>query len=146
MKSFGKFSLRVKEEDGKKYIWDPVRKIWLTAFPEEYVRQHVIAFLINELQVPAIYIASEWKINRGLRADVVVFGIDLKPKLIVECKAPDRKINPANWIQIFEYIENLRPNYLWLTNGKEHWLARFNYVSEIWEQIEKLPAWNDLKR
>ncbi len=145
MKAFGRHTLKIKEEEGRKLLWDPVRKGWFSAFPEEKVRQLAIAFLIEELKVPSIYIAPEWKINKSLRADIVVFGIDLKPKLVVECKAPDKSINPATWLQLFEYIEKLRPKYLWLTNGRQHWIAIFNEETNKWQQIETLPQWDDLK-
>ncbi len=145
MRIFGHLNLKTKEEDGKKLLWDPIRKGWFPAFPEEIVRQQVIAFLLKELQIPSIYIAPEWKINKSLRADIVVFGIDLKPKLIVECKAPDKTINPGHWLQIFEYIEKLKPRFLWLTNGRLHWLAQYDKSLEQWSQIDQLPKWNDLK-
>ncbi len=145
MRTFGHHKLKIKEEEGKKFLWDPIRKGWFLAFPEEIVRQQVIAFLLEDLQVPSIYIAPEWKINKSLRADIVVFGIDLKPKLIVECKAPNKAINPANWLQIFEYIEKLKPRFLWLTNGRHNWIAKYDDSPGKWVQIDQLPHWDDLK-
>ncbi|NPA35079.1 MAG: type I restriction enzyme HsdR N-terminal domain-containing protein [Chlorobi bacterium] len=146
MRNFGRHSLKLKEEEGKKFIWDPIRKGWFPAFPEEFVRQQVIATLLEDLKVPSIYIAPEWKITKELRADVVVFGIDLKPKLVVECKAPNKPINPATWIQIFEYVEKLKPRFLWLTNGRNNWIARFDEETKNWQQIATLPHWDELKQ
>jgi len=42
--SFPPYNPRVKEEIGKEYIFDPLRKQWVRLTPEEWVRQHFINY------------------------------------------------------------------------------------------------------
>ncbi len=143
MKDFGTFPLRFRQQGGLRYIYDPIRRQWLLATPEEVVRQHVIAYLMQARQVPSLYIASEWTISRQHRADVVVFTPALRPALVVECKAPQVRITPRIWQQLFDYVQRLQPAYLWLTNGRHHWLAQRQ--GHQWHQIHDLPPWDELK-
>ena len=37
--------VRHKQEEDQNLLWDPCRKKWLVATPEEWVRQHAISYL-----------------------------------------------------------------------------------------------------
>ena len=87
--SFPKADLKITKKESVFYVWCIVRKKKLVLTPEEWVRQHVIHFLINEKNVPLGLLASEFLISvNGLsrRCDLVVFDINKIPLLIVECK------------------------------------------------------------
>jgi hypothetical protein len=93
--NFPAYEFKVKTEKQKTQIFDAVRKKYVALTPEEWVRQHIIAFLIAEKQFPASLIAVEVSLNRGSkkqRGDVVVYTNDGKPRMIIECKAPEVKI------------------------------------------------------
>ena len=77
-------------------IFDPLRKTEVALTPEERVRQGVIAWLHGQMGIPLVMMASEYAFRyngRQYRADVVVFGRDAAPLLLVECKAPGVRID-----------------------------------------------------
>ena len=84
-----------------KQIYDPIRKIWVLADPEEIVRQTLIQKMIHCLGFPAELLAVEVDLNSlshittkapDRRADLICFakGIHpsypLYPLLLIECK------------------------------------------------------------
>ena len=76
-------------------IFDPLRKKRVALTPEEEVRQHFIRYLNEKRGWPLHMMGSETEISLGgvkLRCDIVCYGKDLSPKMIVECKRPSVKI------------------------------------------------------
>ena len=85
-----------------KQIWDPLRKKYVTATPEEQVRQWFITQLRDLFGVPMGLMMSEAPLTFGLkkfRADIVVYDRQLRPLLIVECKRPEVQIDAGTQIQ-----------------------------------------------
>ena len=77
--------LRGKKEGDRTYIWDSVRKMFLVLTPEEWVRQHILGYLINHLHRQPQQISLEHPVNlNGMaqRADIVVFGNDAKAEIL----------------------------------------------------------------
>ena len=119
---FPPISARIKEENGEKYIWDPLRKIWLVLTPEEWVRQHVIAWLIGYKGIPALRISQEHPVNingQHQRADIVVVDNFAKPYILVECKARDIAIDDEVKMQAMRYNAVVKARYILLTNGRK---------------------------
>ena len=76
--------------NGRKELFDPIRKRYVACTPEEIVRQAYIKYLIEVLEIPIANIAVEKKllINRQMRRfDIVVSGKG-QCVVVVECKAP----------------------------------------------------------
>ena len=119
---FPAISPRIKSVDGEKQIWDSLRQKWLVLTPEEWVRQHTIAWLISHKGVPALCISQEYpvKIN-GLhqRADIVVVDNLAKPHILVECKAPEVDIDNEVAMQAMRYNSVVKAKYIVLTNGRQ---------------------------
>lgn len=117
---FPEFKYKLIKKEEVLFIYDPTRKIKVVLTPEEWVRQHVLNYLVNHLNYPSKVIKTEtsFKVNlRQKRADVVVYGKDGNPFLIVECKAPYVKISEKSIQQISFYHSGLKAKYLILTNG-----------------------------
>ena len=80
------YQFSFKEENKKTKIFDAIRKKYLVLTPEEWVRQHVVRFLVEEKGFPSNLIAIEMglKLN-GLqkRADILVYSKQGKPILLV---------------------------------------------------------------
>lgn len=117
--------LRVAERAGGLCVWDSVRGRWLVLTPEEWVRRHVLAMLTDRAGVTAANIAQEFPMEMNgttQRADIVVFGADGRPLLVVECKAPDVKISDATLAQAFRYNAVLGARYVMLTDGLDHYI------------------------
>ena len=110
---------RVQEEH--RQIWDFVRKKWLVATPEEWVRQHTLAYL-QLLGYPASLMAIESGLTTGhklKRSDALIYKGG-KPYILVECKAPHVKLSQATFNQAFNYNTTLRAPFIYLTNGLQH--------------------------
>ena len=69
--------LQLKVLDGKRMVFDPIRKKWLILSPEELVRQLLVIFLINEKGYNKNRIALEkaLKVNGMLRRwDILIYN------------------------------------------------------------------------
>ncbi|MBQ5843789.1 MAG: type I restriction enzyme HsdR N-terminal domain-containing protein [Alistipes sp.] len=111
------------------FIWDALRGKYLLLTPEERVRQHVIAFLISHCGVVAQSIAQEYPIElngTAQRADIVVIGNNLRPYILVECKAPEIDITQEVWAQAVRYNSVLNARYIILSNGHKHICAEWD--------------------
>jgi type I site-specific restriction endonuclease len=136
--SFSQYNFRTEERQGKTYIFDEVRRKFVALTPEEWVRQHILHYLIYNKNYPKSLIAVERGIElNGLqkRFDVVVFANDGKPKLIVECKAPEEKLNEKVFEQIARYNLTLRVDFLWVTNGEKNFCCRLKNGIELLQEI-----------
>lgn len=111
--------IELKDEGGKTLIKDVVRKKWLVLTPEEWVRQHFITYLIDELEYPPASIAIEKKVEiNGMpkRFDVLVYHKG-NTAMLVECKAPDVPLTQDVFHQACRYNTVLQAPVAILTNG-----------------------------
>lgn len=118
---FPPISVRIVDADSGKSIWDRLRQRWLVLTPEEWVRQHAIAWLINKYAIPELRICQEYPVNingQAQRADIVVLDEKARPYILVECKAADVAINDEVLSQALRYNAVVRARYVMLTNGK----------------------------
>ncbi len=134
-----------KNEKGTIQIFDSIRNKFVDLTPEEWVRQHVIYFFVDELKTPASKIAVEkqLKLNNTIkRTDIVIYDLGIKPLVIIECKAPNVDINQATINQALNYNLTLNVPYLFLTNGNSHvFLENLNGIFSVNKQI---PSYNNL--
>ena len=111
---------KMKEEEGRTYVFDPLRKRYVKLTPEEEVRQKALFLLVEHLGFPSGLVAVEYSVKvNGLdkRCDAVVFGNDGSPLMILECKAASVKITQDTLDQAIRYYSALQPRYLMLYNG-----------------------------
>ena len=147
--SFPKADLNISKKEGAYFVWCIIRKKKLVLTPEEWVRQHVIHFLINEKKVPVGLIASEFLISvNGLsrRCDIVVFDINKRPLLIVECKSVEVEINEKVLHQIAQYNFKLNTSNLFLTNGRTSVACKINNLENNISYFKELPNFNELNK
>lgn len=137
--AFPAISSPIKEMEGGKYIWDALRRKWLLLTPEEWVRQHTIAWLVAERGVPQLRISQEYPVNingQHQRADIVVIDERAKPHILVECKAPEVAIDNEVVMQAIRYNAVVGAKYIVLTNGikifcYEHIDGKYRAVREF---------------
>ena len=101
------FSFRIKEQNGKKLIFDNFRRRWVMLTPEEWVRQNFARYLAESKHFPATLMALERSLRlnqHDFRTDVVLFSRKGNPLVVVECKAPEVKISQQVFDQIARYI------------------------------------------
>ena len=142
--NFPTYFFKVKNKENIPYIWDIVRKKYIMITPEEWVRQHVIHYLIHEKKYPAQWmnVEKQFSINgQHKRADIVVYNKDLKPHIIVECKATNIKITQETFDQIARYNLSLQAQYLMVTNGLQHFYCQMDFKRETYIFLEDLPSY-----
>ena len=101
-------------------IYDPLRRKHVALTPEEGVRQSVIAWLRDTCGFHETLMQSEWPFTyngRQYRADIVVFDRQLRPQILVECKAPSVKIDQSVIEQVIRYTRVLKAKKIVVTNG-----------------------------
>ena len=143
--NFPPYDFRFKNSENNLAIFDEIRKKFVMLTPEEWVRQHVLQYLLVEKKYPKSWINVEkiLKIN-GLtkRYDVVVFNPDGSIFLLVECKAPEVKVSQSTFDQIARYNMTMKANYLMVTNGHNHYFCQMDFVNEEYLFLKELPARN----
>ena len=105
-------------------IHDRLRRRFVALTPEEWVRQHLIAYLTAYCGVQPKRIVQEYAValnGQPQRADVVVVGDRAEPLLLAECKAPCIPINGRTLAQAVRYNSVLGARYVILTNGLRHY-------------------------
>ena len=139
--NFPNFEFKFKNRDNKTYIFDIIRKKFILLTSEEWVRQHVVSYLINQ-GVSKNHIGVEKKIivnKLTKRFDVVVFKRDGSVKLLVECKAPNIKIDQKVFDQTSIYNMNLNSEFVMTTNGLVHYFFKIDNSSKTYNFIKDFP-------
>ncbi|MFC6876028.1 type I restriction enzyme HsdR N-terminal domain-containing protein [Flavobacterium myungsuense] len=140
--NFSSYNFRFKNSENKVAIFDEIRKKFIILTPEEWVRQHVVQFLLQEKKYPKSHINVEklLKINDlKKRYDVVVFNADGSIRILIECKAPEIKIAQNTFDQIARYNLTLRAEFLMVTNGHNHYFCQMDFENEKYHFMKELP-------
>lgn len=128
--SYPPIHLRARRgEGGRTEIFDSVRKRWLVLTPEEWVRRHVVEYLITECRYRPEQIVEEYPVNiNGMaqRADIVILANDGRPEVVVECKEPGVRLSQETLGQVVRYNSILGCSYVAITNG----LDTYCYASD----------------
>ncbi|MBN4082860.1 MAG: restriction endonuclease subunit R [Lutibacter sp.] len=143
--NFPTYKFKIKNTKKKYAIFDIIRKKYVSLTPEEWVRQHIIHYLVEEKNYPISLIAIEKKItinNLTKRTDILVFNTEGLPHIIVECKAPSIKISQNSFDQISRYNLNLNANYLMVSNGFNHYYCKMDLKNEQFVFLNDIPNYN----
>lgn len=137
-----KTDLQIKKTGEQLFVNCLIRKKSIILTPEEWVRQHFIAFFINKLNYPKGLMSVEKQIKYGdldKRWDLAVFNTDQNCFLLMECKAPEIKITKSVFEQSLLYYKRLQSDYLIMSNGLDHVVLKKNKTSNQFEQIDFFP-------
>lgn len=140
---FPSYPFKIKQEISVTYIFDDIRKKYLVLTPEEWVRQHVVQYIIREKGYPKSLIKLEGglKLNSlQKRTDVVVFNTRGEKILLIECKAPSVKITQKTFDQIARYNLVHKVPLLFVSNGLQHFTCEINLQQQSYRFLENLPA------
>lgn len=133
---------RVKNTEKGRLIFDPIRKKFVSLTPEEWVRQHVVFWLLSRKRIPSSLIAIEKQLDVAgtiKRYDILVFHKDASIHTIIECKAPQIKLDQQVFDQIARYNLALNAQYLMITNGLQHYYCTMDYEQQRYDFIPEIP-------
>jgi hypothetical protein len=141
------YSFKISGKEGSEMILDTIRRKYVKLTPEEWVRQNFVQYLINEGKYPAGLLGIEvfFRLNKlKRRIDILVHDRMGQPVLIVECKAPEVKIDEAVFEQIATYNFKYKLPYLIVTNGLHHYACKFDHENMKFEYLLIIPVYDDL--
>ena len=111
------------------------------------MRQHFVHFLIEHKGYPKALMANEIQLaigNKKLRCDSVLYDRMLKPRMIIEYKAPTVSITQKVFDQITIYNMLLHVDYLVVSNGIKHYCCRMDYANQKYLFLEDIPDYQNL--
>lgn len=136
--------LKLARKKDEPQVWDILRKKWLKLTPEEWVRQHLLHFLIDHKEYPLSSLAVEggFRLNQKLqRTDILVYK-NGSPQLLAECKSPQVKLNQAVFDQASRYNLHYRVPYIVLSNGLTHYAARVDFEAGAYQLLHEIPSYH----
>lgn len=137
--------LRIEVRDGQPMVFCQVRKKWAVLTPEEWVRQHLTAYLHHDLGYPLTLMKMERQVKGSMRiqrADLSVHDRNGLPLMVVECKAPDEPLNSETLFQAGRYNHHIKAPYLLISNGMAHFCCRIAEGEA--EFLQSIPDYNSL--
>jgi hypothetical protein len=141
------YEIKLREQNGRRQIFDFLRRRYVALTPEEWVRQHFVHFLIEQKGYPKGLLANEVEQKIGdkkLRCDTLLYTKDLQPNMIIEYKAPEIAITQRVFNQITVYNFLLHVDYLIVSNGRQHYCCRMDYEKNSWEFLNEIPNYSSL--
>ena len=138
------FEKKITQKDGNPFILDVIRRQYVALTPEEWVRQHFVHFLIGHKGYPQSLMGNEVQLKlNGMsrRCDTVVYDRTLKPRVIVEYKAPTVNITQQVFEQICRYNMVLQVDYLIVSNGLNHYCCKVNHTTRAHTFLKDIPQY-----
>jgi hypothetical protein len=136
--------MKIVDKDGKRYVFDIIRKKYILLTPEEEVRQFIIQLMITDFHYPkaAISVEKSFQLNqRRKRYDIVVYQSE-KPWLLVECKAPSVTVSQSTFEQAGYYNLELKVPYLFITNGQTNFIMEIDFTTRQYKYLAELPEYS----
>lgn len=138
--------IKIRIRNGKKVIFDQIRRRYVALTPEEWVRQHFVNFLIIHKGYPKELMANEMQISlNGMkkRCDTVLYNRHLQAQMIIEYKSPSVPITQAVFDQIMRYNSVLRVEYLIVSNGLQHYCCQMDYQHNRYVFLRDIPDYQE---
>ncbi len=145
--NFPEVSLKIKYENVKPLVFDAIRKKWLVLTPEEWVRQHLVNYLIIHKNYPGSLISLEAGLKYNAlskRTDILVYNKMGNPLLVLECKASEVAITQKVIEQISVYNKTIGATYLCVTNGLKHYCWTFNEAQNKFDFLQQIPDFKEI--
>ena len=142
-----KYGIKIANENGHQTIFDVLRRKYVALTPEEWVRQHFVHYLIEHKGYPQSLMANEIQLaigNKKLRCDSVLYDRSLKPRMIIEYKAPTVNITQKVFDQITIYNMLLHVDYLVVSNGIKHYCCRMDYENQKYLFLADIPNYQEI--
>lgn len=121
--------MEIQEENSELKVRCFVRQKYVVLTPEEWVRQHLIHYLVVYKHYPISRIALEYPLLYGRtsrRADLVIIDKNRRPQLLVECKAPSVDLKQGVMDQVSKYNTVLESGNVVISNGLRHFVVQLD--------------------
>ena len=141
------YPIKIQEKGEKRQIFDFLRRKWVALTPEEWVRQHFTHFLVEHKNYPQALLANEVELRIGekrLRCDTLLYNKELRPRMIIEYKAPTIQIQQKTFDQISVYNLLLKVDYLVVSNGLRHYCCKMDYERQSYQFLEDIPNYETI--
>ena len=141
------YEIKIGEKDGKRTIFDFLRRKYVALTPEEWVRQHFTHFLIAQKGYPKGLMGNEVELHMGdkrLRCDTILYNKEGQPRMIVEYKAPTIQIQQKTFDQISVYNLLLHVDYLIVSSGLQHYCCKMDYNNQKYLFLQDIPDYENL--
>jgi hypothetical protein len=137
-------------------LYDPIRSKWVSATPEEQIRQRLIRHMIDTLGYSPLWMAVEKELAQlphlrlqpsaevaRRRVDIIIFNPHtLTPLLMLECKA--LPLIQAMAEQVIGYNLYVQAPFIALANGKEVLTGSYNPAQGDYSFQLGLPSFQTL--
>ena len=141
------YEIKIGEKDGKRTIFDFLRRKYVALTPEEWVRQHFTHYLVEHKGYPKGLMGNEVELHIGekrLRCDTVLYNKEGQPRMIIEYKAPTIQIQQKTFDQISAYNLLLHVDYLIVSNGLQHYCCKMDYENQKYLFLQDIPDYENL--
>jgi hypothetical protein len=141
------YEIKISEKDGKRMIFDFLRRKYVALTPEEWVRQHFTHYLVEHKGYPKGLLGNEIELQIGdkrLRCDSILYNKVAQPQMIIEYKAPTVPLQQKVFDQISAYNLLLRVDYLIISNGMEHYCCKMDYEHQKYVFLQDIPDYEKL--
>ncbi len=142
-----KYTFKTKRENDSIFIFDRCRQKFVALTPEEWVRQNMVEYIIQAKNFPPARIANEVTVvinGMNKRSDSVIYDKEMRPRVILEYKAPSVKITQKVFDQIATYNFELDVDLLIVSNGLEHYCCKMDKENKKYYFLKEIPDYQQL--
>lgn len=139
--------IKIKLVNGKRQVFDQLRRKYVALTPEEWVRQNFVSFLSVDRGYPLSLMANEISlVQNGIkrRCDSIVADRNGNTIAIIEYKAPSITITQKVFDQIVRYNMVLMAKFLIVSNGISHFCCKIDYKNNSYSFLPDIPSYNEL--
>ncbi|WP_259115652.1 type I restriction enzyme HsdR N-terminal domain-containing protein [Candidatus Karelsulcia muelleri] len=135
-----KYNFEYKYHNNNTYIYCLIRQKYYILTKEEYVRQHMLYYLIYNkgYNISSIFVEKYFTINNvKTRIDIIVYK-NKKPYLLIECKSScifSQKVLS----QILRYNFYIKTNFLIITNWINNLIFQIDIKNNILIFFNEIP-------
>ena len=141
------YEIKIAERQGKRMIFDVLRRKYVALTPEEWVRQHFVHWLVDQKGYPKGLLGNEVALKCGdktLRCDSILYNKEAKPLMIIEYKAPTVAVTQRVFSQISTYNLLLHVDYLLVSNGVQHYCCKMDYEKQTYVFLNDIPTYSEI--
>ena len=135
---------RIRSLGGRDQIFDNFRRAWVSLTPEEWVRQNLLQYMVQEMRYPRALISVEKEIWIGSlrkRFDILVYDSKQQPWMLVECKSEQVELGEALLDQILRYSSVIICPYILISNGL--YTIGWERIQGTLKGLELFPEWDN---